>query len=557
MRIKYNIRIFLITLLCILGCSCVIYAAPSKKPFVIVIDAGHGGKDVGAVDNNAREKDINLGVALQLGEMLKKKMKDVKVVYTRTDDTYYTLQQRADKANKAKGNLFISIHTNSLDANNPKRKTVEGASVYVLGLHKDDSNMKVAQRENAVIKLEQNYEEKYEGFNPQRDESYIIFEMAQKKNLSNSIKFAELAEKQLQKVAGRKGRGVHQAGFWVLWATSMPGALVEVDFICNPKSADFINSTSGQKKLAEALFKSIEQYRKELKIAENQPKKIERTVVSEGEAVTLAKSDRTQKVKTAAPKVKASKKGYSPRRRRSEASRRVSDNHNYETAYIQVNTHADSKIMGGIVTENIVVSPQPEEEHPVASKKKSKKERKERKVKPRKEKNNEKTGVRIVNGREVTIGDANTGRGRITAKENSHRAQAGSRASRNRVQTKSDNMTVSASPEVKKKEEKTKIASNKKKSEGKEKKKEKKVVKIEKKKEEKKIHKEENLASKSIESKKKKNNKDNLKLQETEQADNRVKGAFAGNESKKRIAGEEADPDSRLNRGSRNRHSHN
>ena len=154
---------------------------PEKRQFTLVIDPGHGGKDIGAIDNNAREKDINLGVALQLESLIKKKMKDTNPVMTRDKDVYLTLQQRADIANKAKGDLFISIHTNSVDKKNRNRKTIAGSSVYALGLHKDDNNMAVARRENSVIELESNYEQKYSGFDPSKDESYIIFEMAQKK----------------------------------------------------------------------------------------------------------------------------------------------------------------------------------------------------------------------------------------------------------------------------------------------------------------------------------------------------------------------------------------
>lgn len=257
---KHYIIIFLLTLLVPIS----LFAAPVAKgndsKFTVVIDAGHGGKDTGAIDNGVKEKDINLGVAQELAEMIRKKLKGVNVVLTRDNDTFLTLQERADKANKAKGDLFISIHTNSVDKSNKNRTTVAGASVYALGLHKDQNNMKVAQRENAVIELEKNYEQKYSGFDPNKDESYIIFEMAQKKNLSQSIKFANEAQKQLVNVASRKDRGVHQAGFWVLWATSMPAVLVELDFICNPNSAKYISSEQGQKKLAEALFNAVKSY---------------------------------------------------------------------------------------------------------------------------------------------------------------------------------------------------------------------------------------------------------------------------------------------------------
>lgn len=234
--------------------------AKDDDKFVVVIDAGHGGHDTGACDNGAKEKDINLGVALKLGEMIKKKMKSAKVVYTRDDDTFVSLQGRADIANKAKGDLFISIHTNSLDRSNKNRASVSGASVYALGLHKDDNNMAVARRENSVIELESDYKEKYSGFDPSKDESYILFEMAQKKNLSKSIKFAGDVQKQLVANAGRKDRGVHQAGFWVLWATSMPAVLIELDFICNPTEAKFISGSDGQQKLAASIYEAVKNY---------------------------------------------------------------------------------------------------------------------------------------------------------------------------------------------------------------------------------------------------------------------------------------------------------
>lgn len=231
----------------------------NEKTFTVVIDAGHGGKDIGATDNGVKEKDINLKVAKNLESLIKKKMKDTKVVMTRDNDTYLTLQERADKANKSQGDIFISIHTNSVDKRNKNRKNVAGSSVYTLGLHKDENNLDVARRENSVIELETDYEQKYSGFDPQRDESYIIFEMAQKKNLSQSIHFAENIEKELVK-SGRQDRGVHQAGFWVLWATSMPSVLVELDFICNPESARYISSDKGAKELAEAIFNALQQY---------------------------------------------------------------------------------------------------------------------------------------------------------------------------------------------------------------------------------------------------------------------------------------------------------
>ncbi|MDE6548121.1 MAG: N-acetylmuramoyl-L-alanine amidase [Muribaculaceae bacterium] len=226
----------------------------------IVLDPGHGGKDFGACENGAKEKDINLAVAKKLRDMIEKQLKDVDVVMTRSTDVYLTLQERADVANDADGDLFMSIHVNSIDKKNPKRQATHGSSVYVLGLHRDQDNMKVAMRENSVIELESDYKEKYSGFDPSKDESYIIFEMAQKRNLGESIRVAGDAQNELVNAAGRANRGVRQAGFWVLWATSMPAVLVELDFICNPQAVKFMTSEAGEDKLAASLFNSIKKF---------------------------------------------------------------------------------------------------------------------------------------------------------------------------------------------------------------------------------------------------------------------------------------------------------
>lgn len=324
-----------------------------EHPFTVVIDAGHGGKDIGATDNGAREKDINLGVALQLESILKKKMKDVKVVMTRDNDTYLTLQQRADVANKAKGDLFISIHTNSVDKSNKNRKTVKGSSVYALGLHKDDNNMRVARRENSVIELEKNFEQKYSGFDPGKDESYIIFEMAQKKNLSKSLKFAEEVQKELVGI-GRSNRGVHQAGFWVLWATSMPSVLIELDFICNPTSAKYMTSEKGARQFAEAIYKAVDKYHESWSrsagaVAAVRPEKWTDQAYDDSEVTTATQASPAEK----SSKVKRKKSGSdrrnatSRRRRRNDASRATSGQRDYETAAIPL--HSESEREGAKV----------------------------------------------------------------------------------------------------------------------------------------------------------------------------------------------------------------
>lgn len=226
----------------------------------IILDPGHGGKDFGAVENGAKEKDINLAVAKKVRSMIEKELKEVDVVMTRSTDVYLTLQERADVANNAKGDLFMSIHVNSIDKKTPGRQKTHGSSVYVLGLHRDQDNMKVAMRENAVIELESDYKEKYSGFDPSKDESYIIFEMAQKRNLGESIRVAGDAQNELVNTAGRVNRGVRQAGFWVLWATSMPAVLVELDFICNPQSVKYMTSEKGEDELAASLLNAIKKF---------------------------------------------------------------------------------------------------------------------------------------------------------------------------------------------------------------------------------------------------------------------------------------------------------
>lgn len=249
------------------------YGAKASNPkFTVVIDAGHGGKDPGAQDNGVSEKDINLGVALKLGEFIKKNLKDVRVIYTRDKDVYLTLQQRAEKANKNGANLFISLHVNSLATDNPRRISMSGSSVHVLGQSKESKNADVVKRENSVIKFEKGYNENYQGFDPDSDESYIIFEMMHKRQQERSLDMAREVQKQLKSVAGRNDRGVTQEPFWVLWATSMPAVLVEMDYICNPNSAKYLASNIGQNKIAKALFNAVRTYyTQELALA-RQPK---------------------------------------------------------------------------------------------------------------------------------------------------------------------------------------------------------------------------------------------------------------------------------------------
>lgn len=225
--------------------------------FVVVLDAGHGGHDPGAVGAKSHEKQINLGVIMALGDLISKNNPDVKIVYTRKTDVYLTLQERADVANSAHADLFISVHTN---ANN--NKSASGSETYTLGLTKSKSNLDVAMRENAVILLEDDYKLKYEGFNPKSVDSYIMFECIQDKYLDKSVQIASQIQKNFVNT-GRKDRGVRQAGFWVLHKTAMPSVLVELGYISNPEEEAFLASKEGQFKMAKAIYDSFSQFKKE------------------------------------------------------------------------------------------------------------------------------------------------------------------------------------------------------------------------------------------------------------------------------------------------------
>lgn len=230
----------------------------SAEKFVVVIDPGHGGKDGGAARNSIKEKDINLGVALQLGRLIETNIPDAKVVYTRKTDVFVDLNKRADIANKAKANLFISVHTNSTEA---KVTKATGADTYILGLAKSAENLDVAKRENSVILFEDNYNKKYEGFDPNSPESYIIFEFMVNKYMEQSLEFARQVQRDFKSVAKRTDRGVRQAGFLVLKQTSMPSVLIELGFINNPTEAKYLSSDQGQRALASSIFSAFKKYK--------------------------------------------------------------------------------------------------------------------------------------------------------------------------------------------------------------------------------------------------------------------------------------------------------
>lgn len=233
----------------------------NAKEFVLVIDAGHGGKDIGAPGTIINEKDVTLAVAKQFGSMVEDAFKDVKVVYTRDCDKFISLDERANIANRANGDLFISIHNNSVDKKSKNRQSVNGASVYTLGLHRTEENLRVAMRENSVMILESDYSTRYEGFDPNSTESYIMFELSQNQHMAQSVSLAQKIEEQLVEHANRNYMGVRQAGFVVLLKPSMPSVLVELDFICNPTVEKYLASQKGQTEMAEALFNAFGSYK--------------------------------------------------------------------------------------------------------------------------------------------------------------------------------------------------------------------------------------------------------------------------------------------------------
>lgn len=246
------------------GILCSVFCAFSQqgmaqKPFTVVIDAGHGGKDPGASGRHSREKDIALMVALKTGAYLEEHCPDIHVVYTRKKDLFVELDKRAAIANDIKADLFLSIHCNSNGSSRPY-----GSETYVMGLHKSAANLAVAKKENASILLEHDYNARYAGFDPNSDEGYIALTMFQNAYHDFSIRVASRIQDQFRVRVGRKDRGVRQAGFLVLHQTAMPGVLVELGFLSNPTEEQFLRSEKGQVYMASALYRAVKAYRNEV-----------------------------------------------------------------------------------------------------------------------------------------------------------------------------------------------------------------------------------------------------------------------------------------------------
>ncbi|MBC7425235.1 MAG: N-acetylmuramoyl-L-alanine amidase [Bacteroidia bacterium] len=253
-NILKSIFFVLIAILC-----CTSFKKPHTNVFdIVVIDAGHGGHDPGCNGGSSNEKNVTLAIALKLGKMIEDSLKGVKVIYTRTTDKFIELSERSNIANKNSADLFISIHCNAND-----NKAATGTETYLMGLHKSESNLLVAKRENSAILLEEDYEKNknYEGFDPNSPAGHIIMSLVQNAYREQSIKFAGYVENEFVKKTGLKSRGVKDAGFLVLWKTAMPGVLVETGFLTNASDRKVIGSDSGQVLVATAIFKAVKKYK--------------------------------------------------------------------------------------------------------------------------------------------------------------------------------------------------------------------------------------------------------------------------------------------------------
>ena len=241
----------------ILTLFAVVAMAAGKHKFTLVIDPGHGGHDAGAIGKFSKEKDINLRTALAFGKYVERNCSDVKVIYTRKTDVFVELQERAAIANKAKADLFISIHTNAL----PGKKIARGLETYTLGMHRAADNFEVAKRENSVILMEKDYKKHYEGFDPNSSESYIIFEYLQDNNMAKSVELAKLVQTNVCATANRPNKGVKQAGFLVLRKTSMPSCLIELGYISTSDEEKMLNNAFHVDNMAKGIYEAFVKYK--------------------------------------------------------------------------------------------------------------------------------------------------------------------------------------------------------------------------------------------------------------------------------------------------------
>lgn len=236
--------------------------AQTDKDFTIVIDPGHGGKDAGCIGKILKEKDLNLSIALRVGELIEANCPHVKVIYTRKSDLFITLMERTEKANKAKADLFLSIHADAIPRTRKDVEQIRGAGVFTMGTARTQENLDVAMRENRAILLEDNYKTRYEGFDPGKPESYIIFEMMQNTYQTQSLEFARSIQNSLVNRGKRHNRDVRQAGFYVLRTAAMPSILVETGFISNTQEEKWLASKKGKETIANAIYMGFVDYKK-------------------------------------------------------------------------------------------------------------------------------------------------------------------------------------------------------------------------------------------------------------------------------------------------------
>jgi len=223
----------------------------------VVLDAGHGGKDIGCSGAKAHEADVALGIVLALGKQIQQNMPGVKVVYTRKTDVFVKLDERSAIANRNHADLFISVHCNAASGGH-------GTEVWTMGPHKTDANLNVAKRENAVILQEDDYKKRYNGFDPHSPQSHILFSLFQSAYVTNSLRFAQRVDKQFRTTVGRTSRGVKQAGFIVLWKSTMPSVLIEAGFLTNAAEERYLNDKTNQSYMAAGIYRAFRDYKREL-----------------------------------------------------------------------------------------------------------------------------------------------------------------------------------------------------------------------------------------------------------------------------------------------------
>ena len=291
-----------VALIWIFLCVLVMTAFAANKRFTLVIDPGHGGHDAGALGAISKEKNINLAVALRFGKYVEQNLPEVRVIYTRKTDVFIPLNERANIANRANADLFISVHTNAL----PAGKVARGFETYTLGMHRAKDNLDVAMRENSVISMEKDYQQRYQGFDPRSSESYIILEFIQGKNMERSVDLARMIQRGVCDGANRPDKGVHQAGFLVLRETSMPGCLIELGFITTPDEERLLNNDSRVDDIARGIYEAFAKYKNKYDKSVSVPYR-----ASDSEDVNIPKIVPDQEP---APKTRVVTRGKQPKR---------------------------------------------------------------------------------------------------------------------------------------------------------------------------------------------------------------------------------------------------